>query len=456
MVYSSSSGKLTLIALALFLYSCTNNDLGTRISIPLTPCASNVLTGYTDKMSYFPGDKVEVFLQSDNSFECDLGVYDVQGNLIFKGGISLFPQAVSSDEPWRKGFNFMGNGKITLPSTLSSGVYFIENKIPFVVKSTGVSDVTVIYPFNTINAYTNSGGKSLYGFNSSNSVASPVVSFHRPMNNTVEESDCTECLKWFPSLSNVKVSYITDLDLDDDYSSIEQSKVIVVMGHSEYWSLAARENFDRRVQEGGHAVILSGNTMWWQVRYAGTRDALICYKDGLLDPEPVPTLKTILWADPTLQYSILSSIGADFNHGGYGLQPDKGWNGFKISNPASPLLEGTSLQRGDVLDLPSDECDGAAIASWDPDGFPVLDNSQLQFAKLELIGFDRGARAGNDTTPTFIVMQKTNTSGIVVNVGSLSWCSSSGMGNATSGDRVKMITQNAIVKLLGGANVFTN
>ncbi|HLZ17131.1 MAG TPA: N,N-dimethylformamidase beta subunit family domain-containing protein [Cyclobacteriaceae bacterium] len=421
----------------------------------LNPCVNNVLSGYTDKVSYFPGDEVQVFLQSNSTLVCGLGFYNIRGQLMFKSNISLFPQNVSVDEPWKKGFNFASNGRVILPSTLASGVYLIENKIPIVVKSAAASDVTVVYPCNTINAYSNSGGKSLYGFNSTDNVASHTVSFLRPMNSNGEENECIKCLKWFPNLRNITINYITDLDLDD-YSSIALSKVLVVTGHSEYWTRGARINFDRHVNEGKHAVVLSGNTMWWQVRYAETRDALICYKSILLDPITEPALKTTLWADPSLQFSILASIGQDFNHGGYSLQTGNGWNGFKIFNPASPLLQGTSLNKGDILSVPSRECDGAPIAGWDTDGFPVLDNSLFHFAKLELIGFDRGMRGGIETFPTFIVMQKFNTSGIIVNVGSIGWCSALGIGSSPSGNRVEMITQNAIMKLLNGDNVFSN
>jgi hypothetical protein len=203
-------------------------------------------------------------------------------------------------------------------------------------------------------------------------------------------------------------------------------------------------------------VVLSGNTMWWQVRYAATLDALICHKSVTLDPVADPILKTTLWVEPSLQYPILPSIGADFNHGGYGLQSNNGWRGFKIFNPSSPLLEGTLLKKGDILSVPSGECDGTPISGWDAGGFPILDNSQLKFAKLELIGFNRGTRGSQETYPTFIVMQKSGTSGVIVNAGVISWCSASGIGNPQSGNNIKMITRNAIMKLLTGANVFVN
>src|SRR5580765_1317105 len=102
----------------------------------------------------------------------------------------------------------------------------------------GYTTVTVVYPSNTINAYNPAGGKSLYGFNSSESMASMIVSFLRPMDSLVEKEECIECLKWFPSLTHIKINYVADIDLDDHLSL--QSKVIVVIGHSEYWTRKAR------------------------------------------------------------------------------------------------------------------------------------------------------------------------------------------------------------------------
>jgi len=424
--------------------------------VPVPECGKLVVSGYTNKVSYFPGEVVEVFLQSDSfqSFDCGLGFYDISGKLAFRSTVSLFSQTVYTDEAWKYGFNLKSNGKVILPTTLTSGIYFIENQISIIVKSVDHADITVVYPTNTINAYNPAGGKSLYGFNSTESQASTIVSFLRPMDSPREKEECIECLKWFPSLTNLKFNYVADIDLDN-YSSF-RSQVIAIIGHSEYWTRKARRNLDQFVEEGGHAVILSGNTMWWHVRYTAKRDALICYRAALLDPETDAAMKTTHWTEPTLQYPIDLSIGEDFEGGGYGLSIDKGWNGFKIFNPTSPLLEGLAFSKGDILRLPSNECDGASIKDWDADGFPILNNDKLQAFKLELIGFDRGSRGDKETFPTFILMQKTSTSGVIVNVGSVNWCSLLGMGSQDSGDKIKAITRNAFNKLLAGENVFSD
>ncbi len=353
------------LLLVLFLASCEHSDItikkspppvqpspipSSTTSSPLSECGSFVVTGYTDKISYFPGEVVEVFLESQttNSFDCGLGFYNINGNLAFRSNVMLFPQYVYSLQPWEDGFHFSGNGKVTLPASLASGIYLIENKISIVIKSAASADITVVYPSNTINAYNPVGGKSLYGFNSSVSVASTIVSFLRPMDIILEKDECMECLKWFPSLSNVNIKYVADIDLDD-YSTLLQSKVIMIVGHSEYWTRKARRNFDRFVDGGGHAVILSGNVMWWQVRYTDKNEGLICYREAQLDPEPDAAMKTINWTDPNLQYPILSSIGEDFDGGGYGMNTDNGWNGYKIFSTSSPLLEGLTFKRGDIL-----------------------------------------------------------------------------------------------------------
>jgi hypothetical protein len=383
-----------------------------------------------------------------------LGLYNINGELVFRSEASPTQQTVAAEEPWKNGLGFKSSGKILMPPWLKSGIYYIEKKITIVIKSAASTDVMVVYPSNTINAYNDIGGKSLYGFNSTDGIASPVVSFLRPMTGSPENQECIECLKWFPSLSHLNIKYVIDMDLDD-YSSF-QSKIIVITGHSEYWTRKARTNFDRFINSGGHAIILSGNTMWWQVRYTDNNSALICYRSSEVDPEADESLKTVQWVDPILKYPILPSVGEDFEGGGYGLHKDNGWDGYKIFNPGSPLLEGLSFKKGDVLKLPSTECDGAPIKAWGADGFPILDNDQLKFDKLELIGFDLGARGDKQTVPTFTVMQKKKSTGIIVNVGSMDWCSLNGMGSQESGDKIKIITRNSIDKLLAGQDVFSD
>src|SRR5690606_20039141 len=115
---------------------------------------------------------------------------------------------------------------------LKSGMYLIENRIPFIIKTESPVDALVVYPSNTANAYAESGGKSLY----SREGRPGKVSFHRPI---PVESLSAVCLKWFSTLPDFTVGFIADSDMDL-YDNIVNAKVLVIAGHSEYWTREAR------------------------------------------------------------------------------------------------------------------------------------------------------------------------------------------------------------------------
>src|ERR1035437_1604652 len=216
--------------------------------------------------------------------------------------------------PWIEGYDYSVSFTYKIPNNLRSGMYYWETQIYFIVKSLSKdADITIIYPSNTEAAYNESGGKSLYDFNSIDTLRSFCVSFLRPHShdNFFQEKVLSDgFMQWFYSLSGYSVQLICDQDMDD-YNEIKKSKIIVVIGHSEYWTREARLNFDKFVNSGKDAVVLSGNTMWWQVRYSKDKTKLICYKNPLVDPVGNPLLKTIQWPTPSLHYPVLNSIGVD-------------------------------------------------------------------------------------------------------------------------------------------------
>lgn len=437
--------SLGVILLAFFLEACVYDDFPDFESkpIPKNDCSPNFDAGYTDKVSYLPGEYIQVFLSGRQTIDlCRLTIYSVQGDSVFSIASSLFRQPLPPDASVT-GFNYSTSTEFRVPE-LKSGIYLIENYIPFIIKSRHPVDVLVLYPSNTANAYCESGGLSLYSAKNR-----PFkVSFQRPI--PLQEMSVS-CLTWFTSLQNIKIGYIADSDMEN-FQNISQAKILTIAGHSEYWTRQARLNFDRFVNEGGHALILSGNTMWWQVRYEDNQRKLVCYKSED-DPIDDPLMKTITWNQPSLQFPIVSSIGADFQYGGYGLRPDAGWNGYKVVSPQSPLLEGLNLKKGDIISLPTLEYDGAPLTGFDAEGIPIIDKDLLNFEKIELIAFDKGFR-GQETVGTFILFKRNPNSGLIINTGSSNWCSGSGMGG-TSGAVIKKITLNAITKLLLGAPVFS-
>lgn len=402
-----------------------------------------ITDGYSYPLSVMPGDSLNVYINAYEKLKGhSIKLYNLEGKEVasFKG--DLFPQERAGQKPWETGFGYRPSLKIVTPN-LKSGVYMWENKIPLIIRTYNPK-IVVVYTSNTENAYSNAGGKGLYGYNSTDNKPSTIVSFKRPINLPKHSESF---LRWFAKQNYKDVGYLTDADLDN-YSEWKKAELLLVIGHNEYWTLEARRNFDRFVSEGKNVLVLAGNSMWWQVRYSKNKDQLICYK-LVKDPVKSKRLKTTNWTDPLLEYPIASSIGAEFPRAGYGRKEDKGWDGYKIITQ-SPLLEGTKLKPGDILSLPSDENDGAPLLGFDKKEYPIIDHQSLGFEKVEIVGFDHVFR-NQEGIATWIVFKKKKSSGIIINVASTDWCSSQGMGNPD----VLKITLNMINKLLHKENVFS-
>lgn len=76
----------------------------------------------------------------------------------------------------------------------------------------------------------------------------------------------------------IEYDLIGDLDLHRDPGQLEGYKVVVINGHSEYWSIPAYEGVDRYLRGGGNVVALSGNTMFWRVSFDSEGTVMECRK----------------------------------------------------------------------------------------------------------------------------------------------------------------------------------
>ena len=73
---------------------------------------------------------------------------------------------------------------------------------------------------------------------------------------------------------------ITDHDLDRDPEVLKGYKAVCINGHSEYWSSRAYDGLDRYLKDGGAAVVMSGNTIFWRVSFDESGEVMECRKFG--------------------------------------------------------------------------------------------------------------------------------------------------------------------------------
>ena len=176
-----------------------------------------------------------------------------------------------------------------VPSTAVSGVYFAhiyrtdgttdENQIPFVVTdNSSHSDIVFMTSDETWQAYNDWGGYSLY---TGNATGSPwccsaldpgravQVSYNRPFATRFDTPGGQDFFFYaeFPMIQFLEkngydVSYVSQIDVAQPgaASMLEQHKVLVNAGHSEYWDAGDMANVTAARNAGVNLAFFTGNT----------------------------------------------------------------------------------------------------------------------------------------------------------------------------------------------------
>lgn len=120
------------------------------------------------------------------------------------------------------------------------------------------------------------------------------VSFHRPGIGLAPRSNIAvfpptaymyllPFLQW-ASEEGLQLDYCAGTDIDLDLVNLSDYRLLVTLGHDEYWSRRQRDRVESYVQRGGNAAFFGGNIAYWQIRLADDGHSVECYKRA---PDPV-------------------------------------------------------------------------------------------------------------------------------------------------------------------------
>ena len=203
----------------------------------------------------------------------------VTDEVVLNSTASMTKQTVPNDA-WVNCCDWPVGLTLQVPLDWQSGYYRARFTSPsggqpawlsFVVKTrTPAADTNMVFqvPFDTAQAYNPWGGKSAYEFNSSNGVRAQALSMFRPSLDAAGEEyivGVVSYIRWAES-RGIKMDYITSDDLHEDPKALDPYKVFLTVGHDEYWTQTMRDALDAHIDGGDHAIIMSGNTMWWRIR----------------------------------------------------------------------------------------------------------------------------------------------------------------------------------------------
>ena len=221
-------------------------------------------------------------------------------------------------------------------------------------------------------------------------------------------------IEWAES-RGYEFDYAVSSDLEDDPSITDGYRLIVSVGHDEYWSAGQRNTVERHVENGGHFASFSGNTMFWQVRLeqAERGRSMVGFKYTAHRADPIietdrPQEMSGMWGDPIVGRPEWSFLGAGSAFGLYhrfGQATARGVGGFVVYRAGHWLFDGTGLGYGDVLG--SDD----GVVGYETVGCPItFDEFQLPIPvdrvdlpdDLEILAFVPSSNLGVGEYPASI------------------------------------------------------
>lgn len=311
-----------------------NTITGTHESQWFGIAANSSVAGYCDLTSYAPGATVSMQVDTGNTaFTATIFRLGQYGYAFFGArqvaqvtGTPATQPAPTVDALGATVCAWSTTATWTIPSNAQPGVYLVIWKSGsnsaqglFVVHSPSASAAAVAVitadqtwqAYNAWGATTDSGstytGKNLYGGNNDGVIAhrSSAVSCSRPM--AVQSSDAITSI-WdsefalinFLEANGYDIAYYAMTDLEANANILKGHQVVVINGHSEYWTLNQRQAVENALLAGSSLASFSANTMLWRVRYAAgdsTYRYVICYKDTVAGASIDPGGYTGTWRD---------------------------------------------------------------------------------------------------------------------------------------------------------------
>jgi hypothetical protein len=222
------------------------------------------------------------------------------------------------------------------------------------------------------------------------------------------------CIGWLEH-SGFEADYCTDLDVHENLGNcLAAYRLLLSVGHDEYWSAAMRRNVAKFVENGGNVAFLSGNTCWWRVHLVECNTAFVCDKSKHSGDDQ----RYDLWFrfDPENRLT-----GVSHRNGGGQWWGKREAIGYTVQHADHWVFKGTGLRDGDTFGadhaLVGYECDGASISDRpDEHGFAFPRHNDGTPETFIILGIGRlGPEWAQD--PEHFPGGRTATMGIYVNNG---------------------------------------
>lgn len=252
--------------------------------------------------------------------------------------------------------------------------------------------------------------------------------------------------------------FCTDLDIHRDPDLCGRYRLLLSVGHDEYWSETTRDRVEQFVADGGNLAFFGAKVCWWRIHVVDDGAAIVRHQGG--------TQGASSGRPPTGAGRPEDALtGVSYRHGGGWWDGPRKTAGYRVQDPEHWVFAGTGLRRGDAFGgntsppLVGYECDGAPLDSFDqasgvavlscaaprcgtPPGFQILAAGLLDDAWQERPPREMHAAGEGVHAATMGIFSR---KGTVFTAGSTDWAQVLASGQD---GRIGTITRNVIDRLL--------
>jgi len=364
------------------------------------------LAGYSDRTSYLPGDQVWIraaFAGRATSARWQLwrmGYYGgALGRLLTSGGpVPIVAQPPNVVDPATGAVSAPWPIAVALfiPPDALTGIYLVkltapegDTLIPLVVReATPSAPILYSVSTNTYQAYNTWGGTSLYvnqiRWKPPGATSAPAhafaVSFDRPYQNSLGTGEFLAKDRDFVTFiegQGYDVAYVSDTDLDVDPNLVAHRRMLVIQGHSEYWTRGMRNSAEAAIRAGANAAFFAANDAYWQVRFSdAARRQLLGYKE-YCNRDPMrgtdASRATCLWRDATVGRPENAMSGSMYGDWIWAAAP------LQVADPSAWIWSGTGVTDATtVAGLYQNESDQRFDNGAEPSGVDTVANGLVQ------------------------------------------------------------------------------
>ncbi|HEX5018972.1 MAG TPA: N,N-dimethylformamidase beta subunit family domain-containing protein [Actinomycetes bacterium] len=391
------------------------------------------IDGYADRLSYAVGDVISLCCSTTaEKFSVEVARVGGSREIVWRAAdIAGVVQPVPSNAS-AVGCGWTPTVQFEIPRDWRSGYYEVilrtrdaatgrdeESLAFFALRHTEQphdrGQMLLVLATNTYNAYNDWGGPSLY-------TGAVRVSFQRPMArgflrkpepylrypnlDDVQDPEHERFRNWadqhglarwsgssgwyqwerlfvqWAERAGYTVDVAVNADLEQRPEIVNDYKLVVSVGHDEYWSWGMRDTAEAFIERGGNYAFLSGNSVCWQVRYEDDGRTMVGYKaDAESDPlygTDEQHLVSTLWCSQLVNRPENHLTGVSFSRGGYirmGQAVPRASGGLTAWRPDHWVFKGCDLHYGDVFGAKDAiavyEVDGCEFTLSTEDGLPV-------------------------------------------------------------------------------------